>query len=93
MSRESEAVDAYLHTINRIEPEVAMIDDGAGWASIAISLKRIADALESIEHKLPHYSQPEENENAEEDQAEADSQDDGQGQEGAQDRAGARGGS
>ncbi len=36
----------YLHTVERLEPDVAMIASGAGWASIAISLKRIADAVE-----------------------------------------------
>lgn len=39
-------VGAYLDTINRIEPDIAMIDTGAALASIAISLRRIADALE-----------------------------------------------
>ena len=38
----------YLDTVNRLEPEIAMIDTGAGLASIAISLKRIADILEEI---------------------------------------------
>lgn len=37
--------NAYLDTINRLEPEIAAIDLPAGAASIAISLKRIADAL------------------------------------------------
>lgn len=45
---EAKRVDAYLDTVGRIEPEVAMIDPGAGWASTAISLKRIADALERL---------------------------------------------
>lgn len=35
----------YLDTIARIEPDIAMIDRDAALASIAISLKRIADAL------------------------------------------------
>lgn len=46
MSKEKEQVDAYLATIDRLEPDIAMIDHGAGIVSIAISLKRIADALE-----------------------------------------------
>jgi hypothetical protein len=29
----------------RIEPDIVLIDSAAAWASIAISLKRIADAL------------------------------------------------
>lgn len=41
-----EDVDAYLDTVKRIEPDVAPIDDVAFYASAAISLKRIADALE-----------------------------------------------
>ena len=45
MSRED---DAYLKTIDRLEPEVAAIDAGGGWASIAISLRRIADALDRL---------------------------------------------
>ncbi|MET4187578.1 monomeric isocitrate dehydrogenase [Bradyrhizobium sp. JR1.7] len=45
-SPEKERVDAYLDTIKRLEPDIAMIDSDAGIASIAISLKRIADALE-----------------------------------------------
>ena len=45
MSRED---DAYLETISRLEPDVSMIDAGAGWASIAISLRRIADTLDQV---------------------------------------------
>ncbi len=41
-------LNAYLDTIDRLEPDIAMIDHDAGIASIAISLKRIADALEKI---------------------------------------------
>lgn len=40
--------DVYDNTINRLEPDIAMIDAGAGWASCAISLKRIADASEKL---------------------------------------------
>lgn len=39
----------YLDTIARMEPDIAMIDAAAGWASIAVSLKRIADTLERLE--------------------------------------------
>ena len=38
--------DVYLQTVDRLEPEIHMIDAGAFYASAAISLKRIADALE-----------------------------------------------
>lgn len=41
--------DAYLDTVKRLEPDIAMIDLGAGLASMAISLKRIADLLEILE--------------------------------------------
>lgn len=36
--------DAYQDTVNRIEPDIAMIDNGAANASVSISLKRLADA-------------------------------------------------
>lgn len=42
---------AYLETLDRMEPDIHMIDAGAGWASIAISLKRIADEL-NVANKL-----------------------------------------
>lgn len=45
MAGEKERVDSYLETIGRMEPEIAMVDRDAALASIAISLKRIADAL------------------------------------------------
>lgn len=48
MSDEKERVDAYLNTVNRLEPEIAPIDASAFYASAAISLKRIADSLEEI---------------------------------------------
>lgn len=38
--------DAYLDTIARMEPEIASVDAAGAYASIAISLKRIADALD-----------------------------------------------
>lgn len=53
MSDQSEAefagrkVDAYLGTVERLEPEIAMVDRDAALTSIAISLRRIADALDS----------------------------------------------
>lgn len=36
----------YLDTIQRLEPDIAMIDPGAYYASAAISLRRMADAAE-----------------------------------------------
>jgi hypothetical protein len=43
-----EELDTYANTIARLEPEVAMIDAGAYYASAAISLKRIADSLNQL---------------------------------------------
>lgn len=37
--------DAYLETVARIEPDVTPLDRDGALASIAISLKRIADDL------------------------------------------------
>lgn len=46
MTGEKERVDAYLDTVKRMEPDIAMVDRDAALASIAISLRRIADVLE-----------------------------------------------
>lgn len=46
--RERKAVDAYMATVDRLEPDIAPIDAAAFYASAAISLKRIADALEEL---------------------------------------------
>lgn len=43
--------DAYLGTLARME-EVALVDRDASLASIAISLKRIADAIEGDPMKM-----------------------------------------
>lgn len=47
-----EPVNAYLDTVARIEPDIAMLDAGAALASIAISLRRIADAVEGNPQRL-----------------------------------------
>ncbi len=39
-------VKAYVETIDRLEPDITMVDRDAALASIAISLRRIANALE-----------------------------------------------
>ena len=39
-------VDTYLDTVSRLEPDIHPIDAGGGYASMAVSLKRIADSLE-----------------------------------------------
>lgn len=46
MSGEKNRVDGYLGTVGRLEPDIHPIDASAFYASAAISLKRIADALE-----------------------------------------------
>ncbi len=38
--------DRYLKTVDRLEPNIYPIDAAAYYASVAISLKRIADVLE-----------------------------------------------
>lgn len=48
-----ERVDAYLDTVRRLEPEISPVDPGAYYASAAISLKRIADALERAHPAAP----------------------------------------
>lgn len=50
MAGEKERVDAYLNTIGRLEPDITPIDADAAWASIAISLKRLADVQEELLH-------------------------------------------
>lgn len=51
MGDESERVSAYLDTVGRMEPEIAMVDTGAALASIAISLRRLADLLQSAKEE------------------------------------------
>lgn len=46
-------VDGYMATIERLEPDIHAIDAAAAYASIAISLKRIADGLEEITKHFP----------------------------------------
>lgn len=46
MSAEKERVDGYLGTVDRLEPDIHPLDTPAALASIAISLKRIADAMQ-----------------------------------------------
>lgn len=44
MAGEKERADAYLDTIDRIEPDIAPIDAAAFYASASISLRRIGSA-------------------------------------------------
>lgn len=39
-------IDSYLNTVERMEPNIHHVDVSGASASIAISLKRIADVLE-----------------------------------------------
>ena len=39
--------EAYIETVDRLEPNIHPIDPAAGWGSVAISMKRIADAMQS----------------------------------------------
>lgn len=50
--RAAARADEYLATINRIEPDIHPIDAAAGWASIAVSLRRMADALTGMAHPM-----------------------------------------
>lgn len=43
-----DGVTGYLRTVDRIEPDLHMIDTGVAAASMSISLRRIADALEAL---------------------------------------------
>lgn len=47
--------NAYLNTIARLEPEITPIDMTAAAASIAISLKRIADSLDKLTTQLDGF--------------------------------------
>jgi hypothetical protein len=44
--------DAYLETVNRMEPDITPVDLTSAAASIAISLRRIADALDAVKEEL-----------------------------------------
>lgn len=47
MSAEQKRVDAYLHTVSQLEPDIHPVDQDAALTSIAVSLRRIADAMQS----------------------------------------------
>ncbi len=48
MSDLEKKVDVYLNTVERLESDIAIVDTGAALASIAISLRRIADGVERV---------------------------------------------
>lgn len=43
-----EGIEGYEDTVSRMEKDISFVDTAAGWASCSISLKRIADNLDSI---------------------------------------------
>ena len=45
---------AYIQTVDRLEPDIHPVDRDGALASIAISLKRIADAFEAV--KRPGFA-------------------------------------
>ena len=52
MSITKEDVDIYVRTVDRMEPDIAHVDESAVAASLSISMRRIADAAEKIEKHL-----------------------------------------
>lgn len=50
--------EGYNETIQRLEPKIAQIDLDTGIASIAISLRRIADVLEKPPTDAYHLKCP-----------------------------------
>jgi len=48
----------YLKTVDRLEPSIHPIDPTSGWASIAVSLKRIADAMQATSDPAPVANRP-----------------------------------
>lgn len=55
MAGERQRVDAYMDTIRRMEPDIAAVDVTGALPSIAISLKRIADAHDEMLELMRHY--------------------------------------
>lgn len=49
MTGEDKKVAAYLTTVDKLEPDIHPVDQDGALTSIAISMKRIADALEKIQ--------------------------------------------
>lgn len=47
-------LESYLNTVARLEPDITPIDLTGAAASIAISLKRIADVLEFLKSQIEH---------------------------------------
>lgn len=47
-SSEADRVQAYLDTVARLEPDISPVDRDGALTSIAISLRRIADAMQEL---------------------------------------------
>lgn len=45
MANEEAKVNAYMETVERMEPDIHPVDAAAAYASVAISAKRMADAM------------------------------------------------
>lgn len=45
---EKERLEAYMNTVKRIEPDIAMLDRDAALTSIAVSLRNISTTLDAI---------------------------------------------
>jgi hypothetical protein len=54
MAGEKDRVDAYLETVKRLEPDIALCNRDIALTSIAVSLKRIADQLEGLPGTIEH---------------------------------------
>lgn len=52
MTQFTEAETAYQKTIERLEPNITPVDADATLASIAISLRRIADSLDTMQLRI-----------------------------------------
>lgn len=55
MVGEKQRVEGYLATVDRLEPDIHMIDAGAFYASMAISARRQADAAEQQAAVITEY--------------------------------------
>ena len=49
--------DAYTNTVNRLEPDITPVDLTSAAASIAISLKRLADAFDHVIEEIEKEKQ------------------------------------
>lgn len=52
----SDKVDAYLHTVGLLEPDIHPVDQDAALTSLAISMKRIADSYEKVAVSIEKFT-------------------------------------